>query len=163
MTLQQSLDHYYQALIHPLKNSIDPRLNTYFLDIHDLVLLITQQIETAIDQQLIPAIRFKIRGIKEINTAFITIIINGGLDDFPLYKPEIIAKWIKKGIPVQNGIIDSAWYSKEFQCLEKILAHFIEQYNFTTEAQHFGAKRYWTMSEIDEVYEEGLMRKAVLM
>lgn len=162
MNLQQSLNHYYRALTRPNNNAVDPRLNTYFLDIQDLVLLIKQQLQDAIAQKLIPTIDFKIHCIKEDVMAFIMITITGGLDDFPLYKPTAIKKWSQKGIPKQTGLIESAWYSKEFQSLEKILTYFIEKYNYTTDNEHFNSKRYWTMSEIAEDYEERLMNLAVL-
>ncbi len=161
MNLQQSLNHYYQSLTHHAKNTIDPRLNSYFLDIHDLVMLIKTQLQTAIEQQLLPAIQFTIKGLKEDIMAFITITITGGLDNFPVYKPKIIQQWYKKGIPKQNGLIESAWYSEEFHCLEKILEFFIDRYNYTKDSQPLAAKRYWTMSEIDEHYEEYLMKKSI--
>ena len=161
MNLQQSLNHYYQALTRPDKTIHDPRLNTYFLDIPDLVLLIKQQVEDAINQKLIPAIQFKIHCLKEDVMAFIMVTITGGLDDFPVYKASVIKKWLKQGIPGKNGLIETAWYSKEFQCLEKILSYFVEKYNYATNNEHFAAKRYWTMSEISEDYEEKLMLIAV--
>lgn len=161
MNLQQSLEHYYQSLTTPDKGHHDPRLNSYFLDVHDLTVLIYQQIQKAIEQHAIPTIHFKTQCLKEEMMAVIIITITGGLDDFPVYKPQRVKKWQEKGIPKQNGLIESAWYSKEFQCLEKILTFFMERYNFATDAKHLAAKRYWTMLEIDEAYEETLMKRAV--
>lgn len=161
MNLQQSLNHYYRALTRVDTQACDPRLNTYFLDIHDLVLLINQQMTTAIEQQLIPAIEYKIHCLKEDVMAFIIVTITGGLDHFPLYKTNVIEKWTLKGIPAQNGLIESAWYSKEFQCLEKIISYFIDKYNYKKDSKGLMAQRYWSMTEIAEDYEERLMKLAV--
>lgn len=161
MNLQHSLENYFRHLALQHSQEIDPRLSCHTLDIHDLALLIQHRLQDIIHQQAIPALQITVHAIKEDTMAFIVLTIHGGLDDFPVYKPSIIKKWLKKGLPQQIEVIDSSWYSAEFKVLEKILNLVIERYNYATDHSHMAAKRYWTLSEIDMGYEELLMNKAV--
>lgn len=162
MKLYQTLEDYYRRLTAMNASENDPRLNTYFLDIHDLALLIQHHLQDAIEQQYLPALIFDIHAIKEHGMAFILITITGGLDDFPVYKKASIKQWQKKGIPQQNGIIESTWYSREFNCLEKIFNLIADKYNYGTNLKSLSAKRYWIMLEIEGKYETCLMQRAVL-
>lgn len=162
MNLQHSLENYFCHLVLQYSQEIDPRVNSHALDIHDLALLIQHRLQDIVNQQTIPALQIEVHAIKEATMAFIVLTIQGGLDDFPVYKPSIIKKWQKKGLPQQTEVIDSSWYSVEFKLLEKILNLVVDRYNYATNQSHISAKRYWTLSEIDMGYEEVLMKKAVM-
>lgn len=161
MILYHLLDNYYQQLTQAKTAQPDPRLSSYFLAISDLPVLIQHDIQNAIAHHHIPSVHVRVESMQQQNMAFILLTLGGGLENFPVYHPRVIKNWCKKGLPKQFDYIDTAWYSDEFQCLEKILFYFAEKYNYEQDSQQQSSKRYWTMLEIEESYEQQLMHLAI--